>query len=189
MQGNPQMDLHDQNVIDSGCSRHMIRNMSYLTDYEEIDGGYVAFGGNLKGWKIRGKGIQSNGFAGTKASDKAGQARKETKPIKNYILLPLWSADPPFLKDPKSYHVDRSKLSSDDRKKVDKDPRKESEYRDQEKEDNVNNTKNVNTVSSIVNTASTNEVNVVGENISIQLQFDPNMPALEDVSTFDFLKR
>ncbi|GJT39643.1 ribonuclease H-like domain-containing protein [Tanacetum coccineum] len=42
--GNPQMDLQDQGVIDSGCSRYMTRNMSYLTDYEEIDGGYVAFG-------------------------------------------------------------------------------------------------------------------------------------------------
>ncbi|GJT83841.1 putative ribonuclease H-like domain-containing protein [Tanacetum coccineum] len=51
-QGNPQMDLQDQGVIDSGCSRHMTGNMSYLTDYEEIDGGYVAFGGNLKGGKI-----------------------------------------------------------------------------------------------------------------------------------------
>ncbi|GJV49956.1 putative ribonuclease H-like domain-containing protein [Tanacetum coccineum] len=39
----PQMDLQDQGVIDSGCSRHMTGNMSYLTDYEEIDGGYVAF--------------------------------------------------------------------------------------------------------------------------------------------------
>ncbi|GJU80878.1 ribonuclease H-like domain-containing protein [Tanacetum coccineum] len=50
--GNPQMDLQDQGVIDSGCSRHMTRNMSYLTDYEEIYGGYVAFGGNPKGGKI-----------------------------------------------------------------------------------------------------------------------------------------
>ncbi|GKD44187.1 ribonuclease H-like domain-containing protein, partial [Tanacetum coccineum] len=50
--GNPQMDLHDQGVIDSRCSRHMTGNMSYLTNYEEIDGGYVAFGGNPKGGKI-----------------------------------------------------------------------------------------------------------------------------------------
>ncbi|GKA28534.1 putative ribonuclease H-like domain-containing protein [Tanacetum coccineum] len=50
--GNPQMDLQDQGVIDSGCSRHMTGNMSYLTDYEEIDGGYVAFRGNPKGGKI-----------------------------------------------------------------------------------------------------------------------------------------
>ncbi|GKB60950.1 hypothetical protein Tco_0917136 [Tanacetum coccineum] len=42
--GNPQMDLQDQKVIDSGCSRHMTGNMSYLTDFEEINEGYVAFG-------------------------------------------------------------------------------------------------------------------------------------------------
>nr|GFA23503.1 ribonuclease H-like domain-containing protein [Tanacetum cinerariifolium] len=53
--GNPQIDLQDQGVIDSGCSRHMTWNMSYLTDYEEIDGGYVAFGGNRKEGKITGK--------------------------------------------------------------------------------------------------------------------------------------
>ncbi|GJZ29120.1 putative ribonuclease H-like domain-containing protein [Tanacetum coccineum] len=53
--GNPQMDLQDQGVIDSGCSRHMTGNMSYLTNYKEIDGGYVAFGGNPKGGKIIGK--------------------------------------------------------------------------------------------------------------------------------------
>ncbi|GJU77065.1 ribonuclease H-like domain-containing protein [Tanacetum coccineum] len=55
LRGNPQMDLQDQGVIDSGCSRHMTGNMSYLTDYEEIDGGYVAFGGNPKRGKITGK--------------------------------------------------------------------------------------------------------------------------------------
>ncbi|GJR15656.1 retrovirus-related pol polyprotein from transposon TNT 1-94 [Tanacetum coccineum] len=47
--------IQDQGVIDSGCSRHMIANMAYLIDYEEIDGGYVAFIGNPKGGKITGK--------------------------------------------------------------------------------------------------------------------------------------
>ncbi|GJT22554.1 putative ribonuclease H-like domain-containing protein [Tanacetum coccineum] len=41
--GNPQQDLEEKGVIDSGCSRHMTGNMSYLTEFEEIDGGYVAF--------------------------------------------------------------------------------------------------------------------------------------------------
>ncbi|GJS57156.1 ribonuclease H-like domain-containing protein [Tanacetum coccineum] len=59
--GNLQMDLHDKGVIDSGCSRHMTGNMSYLIDYEEIDGGYVAFGGNPKGGKITGKGTIKTG--------------------------------------------------------------------------------------------------------------------------------
>ncbi|GJS70864.1 putative ribonuclease H-like domain-containing protein [Tanacetum coccineum] len=38
--GNPQIDLQDQGVIDSGCSRHMTGNMSYLTDFKETNGGY-----------------------------------------------------------------------------------------------------------------------------------------------------
>nr|GEX95177.1 hypothetical protein [Tanacetum cinerariifolium] len=50
--GNPQMDLQDKVVIESGCSRHMTGNMSYLTDYKEIDGGYIAFG-NPKGGNIK----------------------------------------------------------------------------------------------------------------------------------------
>nr|GFA87008.1 hypothetical protein [Tanacetum cinerariifolium] len=47
-QGNPQQDLKEKRMIVNGCSRHMTENMSYLTDYEEIDGGYVTFGGNPK---------------------------------------------------------------------------------------------------------------------------------------------
>ncbi|GKG65377.1 hypothetical protein Tco_0673308, partial [Tanacetum coccineum] len=43
-----------------------------------------------------------------------------------------------------------------------------------EKDDNVNNTNNV-------NAASTNEVNTVGGKTSIKLPDDPNMPALEDI--------
>nr|GEV03292.1 hypothetical protein [Tanacetum cinerariifolium] len=54
--GNPQHALKDKGVIDSGCSRHMTGNMSYLSDFEEVNGGYVAFGGNPKGGKISGKG-------------------------------------------------------------------------------------------------------------------------------------
>nr|GFC79464.1 ribonuclease H-like domain-containing protein [Tanacetum cinerariifolium] len=38
------------------CSRHMTGNMSYLSDFKELNGGYVAFGGNPKGGKITGKG-------------------------------------------------------------------------------------------------------------------------------------
>ncbi|GKC44387.1 hypothetical protein Tco_1062109 [Tanacetum coccineum] len=54
--GNPQLELQEKGVIDSGCSRHMTGNKSYLSYYEEIDGGFVAFGGNSKGGKITGKG-------------------------------------------------------------------------------------------------------------------------------------
>nr|GEW62678.1 hypothetical protein [Tanacetum cinerariifolium] len=56
VQGNPQQALQDKGVIDSGCSRHMTRNISFLSEFKKIDGGYVAFGGNPKGGKISGKG-------------------------------------------------------------------------------------------------------------------------------------
>ncbi|GJT42762.1 ribonuclease H-like domain-containing protein [Tanacetum coccineum] len=332
-QGNPQIDLQDQGVIDSGCSRHMTGNMSYLTDYEEIDGGYVTFRGNPKGEKIKGKaerknrtlieaartmladsklpttfwaeavntacyvqnkvlvtkphnktpyelflgrkpalgfmrpfrcpvtilntidhlgkfdgkadegffvgysinskafrvfnsrtriveenlhvqfsentpniaesgpnwlfdidaltksmnykpvvaGNQSNGNAGTKACNDAGKARMETVPGKDYILLPLWTADPPFSQSSKSSPDAGFKPSGDDEKKVTEepgkeggDPSKEDERDDQEKDASVNSTNNV-------NAASTNEVNVVGRKTSIELPDDPNMPALEDI--------
>ncbi|GJV38401.1 putative ribonuclease H-like domain-containing protein [Tanacetum coccineum] len=83
-------------------------------------------------------GNQSNGNAGTKACDDAG----------------------------------------DDGKKVDENPRKDSEGINQEKEDNVNNTNNV-------NVASINEVNAVGIKTSIELPLDPNMPELEDYNIFE----
>nr|GEV28878.1 hypothetical protein [Tanacetum cinerariifolium] len=248
--GNPQMDIQDKGVIDSGCSRHMTRNMSYLTDYKEIDGGYVASGGNPKGGKITGRdhgvkvircdngtefknrkmnqfcemkgkfdgkaneglfvryflnskafrvfnnrtriveenlhirfskntpniagsgpnwlfdidpltksmnykpvvtGNQSNGNAGTNACEDVGKARMETISGKDYILLPLWTAD---------------LLIS-------------QESKNQEKEDNVHSINNV-------NTAGINRVNVLGANTNNELPFDPEMSALEDINTFNF---
>ncbi|GJY73701.1 putative ribonuclease H-like domain-containing protein [Tanacetum coccineum] len=53
-QGHPQKE--DQGYVDSGCSRHMKGNMSYLSDFKEFDRGYVTFRGGAKGGKITGKG-------------------------------------------------------------------------------------------------------------------------------------
>nr|GFD18180.1 ribonuclease H-like domain-containing protein [Tanacetum cinerariifolium] len=49
-------ELGRSKVIDGGCLRHMTWNMSYLSDFEELNGRYVAFGGNPKGGKISSKG-------------------------------------------------------------------------------------------------------------------------------------
>nr|GEU38094.1 hypothetical protein [Tanacetum cinerariifolium] len=54
--GNPQQAIKDKGVIDSGCSRYMTRNVSFLSEFKEINGGYVAFGGNPNGGKISRKG-------------------------------------------------------------------------------------------------------------------------------------
>nr|GFA47342.1 ribonuclease H-like domain-containing protein [Tanacetum cinerariifolium] len=79
-----------------------------------------------------------------------------------------------------SSHDDGFKPLSDDEKKFNENPSKGSECNNQEKENNVNNTNNINTVSSTVNASSTNRVNDVGK-----LPFNPYIPALEDISTFD----
>nr|GEV28145.1 hypothetical protein [Tanacetum cinerariifolium] len=65
--------------------------------------------------------------------------------------------------DLKSSNDDGSKPSSDDGKKVDEDPRKENECNDQEKEDNVNRTNNVNIISSTINTAVQMELMMLKE--------------------------
>ncbi|GJR66289.1 putative ribonuclease H-like domain-containing protein [Tanacetum coccineum] len=54
--GDPQVALKDTVIFDSGCSRHITGNKSYLTDYQDYDGGFVAFAGSSKGGKITGKG-------------------------------------------------------------------------------------------------------------------------------------
>nr|GEX13305.1 hypothetical protein [Tanacetum cinerariifolium] len=59
--GNPQQALKDKRVIDSGCSRHMTGKISYISIFEDINGGYVTFGGNSKGGKITGKGKTRTG--------------------------------------------------------------------------------------------------------------------------------
>nr|GEU57766.1 putative ribonuclease H-like domain-containing protein [Tanacetum cinerariifolium] len=302
--GNPQMDLQDKGVIDSGCLKHMTGNMSYLIDYEEIDGGYVTFGGNLNGGKITKKDDYSRFtwvfFLATK--DKTSGILKsfitrienlvdhkvkvircdnriefknremnqfcemkgimrqfsvaitpqQNRVVKrgNRILIEaartmladfklpttFWAvtvnttcyvqnrvfsvtilntkdhlgkfdgkADEGlfvgYSLNSKAFRVfnsrtriveenlhirfsenthnidDGFKPSSDEGKKVDEDPSKGIKCNDQEKEMNVNNTNNVNTVSSTVYAAGTNEDN--------KIPFNLNMSALEDVGSFD----
>nr|GEW56300.1 hypothetical protein [Tanacetum cinerariifolium] len=57
--GNSQNVIDDKGYWDSGCSWHMTGNISYLSDYEPYDRGYVSFGQG--GGKITGKGIIKTG--------------------------------------------------------------------------------------------------------------------------------
>nr|GEW16634.1 ribonuclease H-like domain-containing protein [Tanacetum cinerariifolium] len=53
--GNLQEHLQDKGVIDSGCSRHMTENMSFLIDYEEIDGDMLPLEENLNEERLQEK--------------------------------------------------------------------------------------------------------------------------------------
>ncbi|GJU81838.1 ribonuclease H-like domain-containing protein [Tanacetum coccineum] len=114
-------------------------------------------------------GNQSNGNAGTKACNDAGKARMETVPGKDYILLPMWPADPLFSQDSKSSPDAGFKPSG---------RRKRRMLKIQGMK--IVSTNTINTVSPTVNAAGI-EVNVVDPKSSIELLDDPNMPELEDI--------
>ncbi|GKD64897.1 putative ribonuclease H-like domain-containing protein, partial [Tanacetum coccineum] len=142
---------------------------------------------------------QSNGNAGTKACDDTGKARVETILGKDYILLPLWTQDPPFSSSSKDSPDARFKPSGEEKKKDAEDPgnasgnpteRKDSEVPsteepriNQEKDASVNSTNNINTVSLTVNAASI-EDNTVDENIVYGCVNDLNIPDLEEIGRF-----
>nr|GEZ12892.1 hypothetical protein [Tanacetum cinerariifolium] len=57
--GSSQNNIDDKGYWDSGCSRHMTGNISYLFYYEPFDEGYVSF--SQGGCKITGKGTIKTG--------------------------------------------------------------------------------------------------------------------------------
>ncbi|GJW86827.1 hypothetical protein Tco_0162167 [Tanacetum coccineum] len=57
---DPQVAFKDTWIFDSACSGHMIGNKSYLTDYQDYDGGFVAFADSSKRGRITGKVTYSN---------------------------------------------------------------------------------------------------------------------------------
>ncbi|GKB30051.1 ribonuclease H-like domain-containing protein, partial [Tanacetum coccineum] len=203
----------DKGVIDSGCSRHMTWNMSYLTNYKEIDGGYVAFRGNLKGGKITSRDKEMNQFCerkGIKREFSVARTPQQNGVVerKNKTLIEAgrimladsklpttfwakavntacYTADPLFSQSSKSSPDAGFKPSGDDEKKVTKEPGKEGDDPSKEDErDDQEKDASVNSTNN-VNVASTNKVNVVGRKASIELVDDPNMPALEDIVYLD----
>nr|GEW19821.1 putative ribonuclease H-like domain-containing protein [Tanacetum cinerariifolium] len=76
--GNPQYTLQDQGIFDSGCSRHMTSNKSFLTEYQEIDGGFVTFGGSPKGGKISGI---KRAFSVARTSQQNGVAERKNRTL------------------------------------------------------------------------------------------------------------
>ncbi|GJW80559.1 putative ribonuclease H-like domain-containing protein [Tanacetum coccineum] len=108
------------------------------------------------------EGNQSNGNAGTKACNDAGKARMEIVPGKDYILLPMWPADPLFFQVSKSFPDAGFKPSGKEEKNDAKDPGNEDSE----------------VPIPTVNPAGI-EDNAVDENIVYGCANDPNMPELE----------
>nr|GEV70607.1 hypothetical protein [Tanacetum cinerariifolium] len=209
-----EMDLRWQMAMFTMRAKRFLKKANY---YKEIDGGYVAFGGNPKGGKITTKdhlrkcdGTANEGFfVGYLLNSKTFRVfNSRTRIVEEYLHIrfsentpnvigsrPNWLFDIDALtrtmnyepivastqsnvQNLKSSHEDEFKPSCDNGKKFVKDLSKENECNDQEKEDNVKSTNNVNTISLTINVVSTIKNN--------ELPFDLNMPACEDVNTFNF---
>ncbi|GJX87964.1 putative ribonuclease H-like domain-containing protein [Tanacetum coccineum] len=133
-------------------------------------------------------GNQSNGNAGTKACDDAGKARMETVNGTYYILLPFLTQDPSFSSNSKDSPDAGFKPLGEEEKMDTKNPENENsavpnteEPRvNQEQDESINITNNINIVSLTVNTASI-EDNALDENIVNGCIDDPNMPNLEEI--------
>ncbi|GKF45893.1 hypothetical protein Tco_0135695, partial [Tanacetum coccineum] len=134
-----------------GRSKHMTGNISYLTDYEEINGGFVAFRGNSKGGKITGKDPPFS--SSSKDSPDAG-------------FKPSGEEEKKDVEHPRNEY---SEVPSTEEPRV-----------NQEKDASVNITNTINTVSPTVNTPDI-EDNVVDGNIVYGCDDDPNMPELEEI--------
>ncbi|GJU07941.1 putative ribonuclease H-like domain-containing protein [Tanacetum coccineum] len=165
-----------------GCPVTILNTIDHLGKFDgkADEGFFVRYSINSKAFRVfnsRTRIVEEkfsentpNIVGSTKACDDTGKARMETVPSKDYILLPLWPADLPFSQNSKSSPDVGFKPSGDYEKKVTEEPGKEGSdsSNDQEKEDNVNSTNNV-------NAASTNKVNVVGAKTSIELPDEFNM--------------
>ncbi|GJS80326.1 hypothetical protein Tco_0730207 [Tanacetum coccineum] len=95
----------NKGIIDSGYSRHMTGNKAYLADYQDINGGPVAFGGS-KGYitdsinylsvssenqaNIHAGQQESNQNAGTKDKIVAGDSEKEDESAQDCFEVPFW---------------------------------------------------------------------------------------------------
>ncbi|GJV12218.1 putative ribonuclease H-like domain-containing protein [Tanacetum coccineum] len=74
----------DKAIVDSGCSRHMTGNKAYLTEYQEFNGGLIAFGGS--------KGYITGKVKSSEAKNEAEALRKEFAQNTEDLLLQAGAA-------------------------------------------------------------------------------------------------
>ncbi|GJY43675.1 hypothetical protein Tco_0431888 [Tanacetum coccineum] len=87
----PHKALENKGIVDSGCSRHMTGNKAYLAEYQDYNGGPVAFGGS-KGY-ITGKGPkEANHSACTQDNIDVANSEMEAESAQYYFVLPIWSS-------------------------------------------------------------------------------------------------
>nr|GEW80420.1 putative ribonuclease H-like domain-containing protein [Tanacetum cinerariifolium] len=109
---NPHQNFKGKGVVDSRCSRHMTGNKAYLVEYQDFNGGHVAFRGS-KGQITENK---ANITAGLKEANNSADEHAQ-----EYFVLPLWSSYTLTVKSSKAKNGDE-KLNGDTGSKTNKEP-------------------------------------------------------------------
>nr|GEU52267.1 hypothetical protein [Tanacetum cinerariifolium] len=129
---NPHQTLKGKGIVDSGCSRHMTENKAYLVEYQDFNGGHVAFGGSKgqitgKG-KIRTRKLDFEDVYFVKELQhfdlfSVSQMNSEMKAehVQEYCVLPLWSSYTSTVKSSEANNKDK-KLIGDTGSKTNKEP-------------------------------------------------------------------
>ncbi|GJT59186.1 hypothetical protein Tco_1002719 [Tanacetum coccineum] len=73
--------------VDSGCSRHMTGNITYLLDFKEFDRGYVTFRGGVHGVEFLG--TITNESAGIQRELNAGTSTEKEEISQDCIVMPI----------------------------------------------------------------------------------------------------
>ncbi|GJZ52021.1 putative ribonuclease H-like domain-containing protein [Tanacetum coccineum] len=178
-----------------GCPVIILNTIDHLEKFDgkADEGFFLGYSTNSKAFRVfnsRTRTVEENmhvQFSENTPNIAKSKDRVETIPGKDYILLPLWTQDPPFSSSLKDSPDDGLKPSGDNEKKVTEEtgkeggnPSEEVERVNQEKDANVNNTNNINTVSPNINAGGI-EDNDVDDNIVYECADDLNMSELEEI--------
>ncbi|GKE84062.1 hypothetical protein Tco_1557804, partial [Tanacetum coccineum] len=162
----------DHVIVNGGCSSHMTGNKDYRSEYEEYNGGFVAFGSDPKG-------------------DSSG---KDKEPTQEYILLPLHPHRPriPVEDAIQDAQEKSSENAPNDKGELDSEDIAAGQALKDDLERTATSINKLNTGRPFVNTAYTPYVSAAstptGANAGestlpyADLPTDPNMADLEDVS-------
>nr|GEU96907.1 ribonuclease H-like domain-containing protein [Tanacetum cinerariifolium] len=200
-----------QGRLKSAIAWHITGNKSFLTDYQEIDGGFVAFGGSLKGGKISGKdhlgkfeGKADEGFlVGYFVNSKAFRVfNSRTRRVEENLHIkflenkpnvagkgPKWLFDIDSLTNSMNYEL----VTAGNQTNNDADDKDAGEIPDKgdegvskgsgidDQEKTDRSTQDVDTAELNINTASIN-LNTSSLNINIVGSNDPSMPLVTDIN-------
>ncbi|GKC80239.1 ribonuclease H-like domain-containing protein, partial [Tanacetum coccineum] len=111
----PHRALKNKRIVDSGCFRHMTGNKAYLAEFQDFNGGPVAFGGSksyitgfLVGYSLQSKAFRVYNLETKRVEENPHITFLENKP--NVARKgPTWLFDLDYLTDSMNYHPVRSK--------------------------------------------------------------------------------